>query len=150
MSKPTIVIVPAAWQTPVVWDSFSRKLNDAGYPTEYVAMPTVGGTETPLAGLADDVAAVQAALTKLAGDGKKAMLLGHSSGGLVSSNAVVGFDVAGIIYLSAFMIPSGKSLLDMLGGQPLPWMDVQVSISAQETLAKPAAHRRFELTDTSG
>ncbi|KAI5457672.1 alpha/beta-hydrolase [Mariannaea sp. PMI_226] len=124
-AKPTIVIVPGSWQKPIAWDGFQEKLNQAGYPTEYVPLKTVGGTELPLAGLAEDVAEVQAVLTKLSNEGKKVVLLCHSSGGVVGSNSVPGFDVTGIIYLSAFMIPKGKSLMDMLGGQPLPWMDIQ-------------------------
>jgi len=69
------------------------------------------------------------------------VLLCHSYGGVVGSCAVEGLDLASrqkankkggvimVIYLSAFMIPKGKSLLEMLGGQPLPWMDVQVRIN---------------------
>ncbi|KAI0147040.1 alpha/beta-hydrolase [Xylariaceae sp. FL1272] len=124
-TKPTIVIIPGAWQKPVAFDGILKKLADAGYDAEHVAMPTVGGTETPLAGLSDDVAAVQSLLRKLNDQGKKPLIIGHSSGGVVGSNSIAGFDVAGFIFLSAFMIPRGKSLLDMLGGQPLPWMDIQ-------------------------
>jgi alpha-beta hydrolase superfamily lysophospholipase len=89
-------------------------------------MKTVGGTELPLAGLKDDVAEVMAVLERLNKEGKKPLLLCHSSGGLVGSNAVSGYDVTGLIYLAAFLIPKGNSLLAMLGGNPLPWMIVQV------------------------
>ncbi|KAK7954191.1 hypothetical protein PG996_015077 [Apiospora saccharicola] len=126
MSKPVIVVVPGAWQKPVAFTGFVQKLQTAGYEATHVALPTVGGTELPLAGLAEDVAAVRTVLQKIAGEGKNALVIGHSSGGLVGSNAIAGQDnVVGIIYLSGFMIPAGKALLDMLGGQPLPWMDVQ-------------------------
>lgn len=128
MSKPVIVIVPGSWQKPVAYTVFVQKLQAAGYEATHVAMPTVGGTELPLAGLAEDVAAVRTVLQKIAGEGKKALVIGHSSGGLVGSNAIAGQDnVVGMIYLSAFMIPAGKALLDMLGGVPLPWMNIQVS-----------------------
>lgn len=102
-------------------------------------MKTVGGTELPLAGLEDDVAEVKAVLARLQGEGKKALLLCHSSGGLVGSNSVEGFDVAGVIYMSAFLIPKGKSLLEMLGGNPLPWMVIQVSSSAIISSQTPTA-----------
>ncbi|KAH9908439.1 alpha/beta-hydrolase [Xylariomycetidae sp. FL2044] len=124
-TKPTIVLVPGAWQKPRAWNTLLAKLQDAGYATELAVLPTVGGTELPLAGLAEDVAVVQSILNKLKAEGKKSLLLCHSSGGVVGSNSVKGFDVEGIIYMAAFMIQSGKSLLDMLGGQPLPWMNVQ-------------------------
>lgn len=126
-----IVIVPGAWQTPVAWEGFAAQLREELATTvEYVQMPTVGGLEGPplTASLADDVAAVQAVLTRLQEQegAKTPLVLCHSSGGVVSSNAVKGFVVAGIIYLSAFIIPSGNSLLGMLGGQPLPWMVLEV------------------------
>lgn len=126
MSRPTIVIVPGSWQKPVAWDGFVERLQKAGYEAIHVALPTVGGTVTPLASLAEDVAAVRAVLGSLAEQGKKALVLCHSSGGLVGSNAVPeSSNVVGLLFLSAFMIPKGNAILDMLGGQPLPWMDIQ-------------------------
>lgn len=62
----------------------------------------------------------------------------QSLGGVVGSCASQGFGfkqraserkkggILEIIYLSAFALPKGKSLLDMLGGQPLPWMRIEV------------------------
>ncbi|KAI1865036.1 uncharacterized protein JN550_008582 [Neoarthrinium moseri] len=118
-------IIPSAWLKATAWNGFRHKLDEAGYASELVALPTVGGREAPLAQLADDIATVQAVLARLKHEGRRILILCHSSGGLVASNAVVGFNVLGIIFLSAFMIPSGKALLDMLGGNPLPWMKVE-------------------------
>ena len=87
------------------------------------------------------MAATRKVLSKVLEYGKDILLLCHSYGGVVGSCAVEGLStverekegkrggVKLVVYLSAFMIPKGKSLLDMLGGQPLPWMDVQVSKS---------------------
>lgn len=130
-AHPTIVVVPGAWQKPEAWAGFLKSLEGAGYDHILVTLPTVGGDELPLKGLEDDVAAVRAVLAKLAGEKQKALLLCHSAGGLVASNAVEGgyndsnSVVTGIIYLTAFMIPKGKALLDMLGGQPAPWMELR-------------------------
>ncbi|CAG9988236.1 unnamed protein product [Clonostachys byssicola] len=125
-SKPTIVIVPGAWQMPAVWTSFQKKLNGAGYPTEYIKLKTVGGEELPLAGLEDDIAEVRSVLDKLSSAGKRAVLLCHSYGGIVGSNSVEGSNaVDGMIFLAAFLLPKNKSLKDMLGGNPLPWMIMQ-------------------------
>lgn len=139
MSKATIVVVPGAWQKPIVWDGFRATLKSAGYESEYVTLPTNGGTETPPAGLAEDVVAVRAALEPLVEQGKEVVLLCHSSGGVIGSNAVEGFDAAShkaagktggvvrVVFLAAFMLPKGQSLLGLLGGNPLPWMVVEVS-----------------------
>ena len=127
MTNPTIVIVPGAWQKPRIFEGFCQKLREAGYSTELVNPPSIGGVELPLAGLAEDVAAVQSVLEQLTRDGKRAVLLGHSSGGLIASNAAKGFDLDGIIYMTAFAVPKGKALMELMGGKPLDWMDVQVS-----------------------
>ena len=138
-TKPTIVIVPGAWQLPNAWDEFRAVLARANHQSYHVALPSVGGTELPLTGLAEDVAAVQHVVGGLADHGDEIILLCHSSGGVVGSNAVQGYDratrqaagkvggVVRVVYLSAFMLPVGQSLMDMLGGQPLPWMIVDVS-----------------------
>ncbi|KAF7556999.1 hypothetical protein G7Z17_g1008 [Cylindrodendrum hubeiense] len=133
-NNSTVVIVPGAWQLRSGWEGFMSILRAAGYPTRYVDPPTLGGTNLPLAGLADDVAAVRDTLNGLLSEGKQVTILCHSAGGLVASNAVEGLDTASrladglkggvcqILFMSAFMIPTGKSLIDMLGGEPLPWM----------------------------
>jgi len=142
-TKPTVVVVPGSWQTPVVWDGFRALAEkEGGFPAvAHVALPTIGGTETPLAGLAEDVAAVRAILGPLVDEQEKdVVLLCHSSGGISGSNAVEGWDcatrekegkkggVVRIVFLAAFMLPKEQSLLGMLGGQPAPWMVVDVSL----------------------
>ena len=140
--KPTIVIVHGAWQLAVGYEAFAEKLKALGYPTEVVPLPSVGGTETPLQGLPEDTAAVRKALAKLVHDGLEVLLLCHSYGGVVGSCAVEGFDfgsrkkegksggVIMTVYMSAFMIRKGETLLDMLGN-PLPWMHIKVNISSR-------------------
>lgn len=139
-SKPTIVIVPGAWQRVAAFGPFADRLRHAGYPVECVAVPSTGDTgPPPLAGLPEDVAAVRAALRPLVEDeGRDVVVLAHSAGGVSGSAAVRGLDaatrraaglpggVARVVYMAAFMIPRGKSIMGMLGGQPLPWMIVQV------------------------
>jgi len=146
-TKPTVVIVPGAWQLPNAWDEFRAVLARAGHQTYHVTLPSIGGTELPLTGLPEDVAAVRSVLGGLADHGDDIILLCHSSGGVVGSNAVEGYDtvtrkaagkkggVSRIVYLSAFMLPKDQSLLAMLGGVPLPWMVVEVS-SNQSTSAR--------------
>lgn len=147
-NKPTIVIVPGAWQLRSSWEAFISIARSAGYPIEYVDPPTLGGTALPLAGLADDVKAVRDTLDVLLNEGKRVTILCHSAGGLVASNAVEGLDTASraagglkggvsqVIFVSAFMVPAGKSLLGLLGGQPLPWMKLMVSQMHSESVTK--------------
>ncbi len=137
-TKPTIVICPGAWQLATEFSAFTSKLISAGFPTEVITHPSVGSTSNILPGLPEDVITTRTVLTKLVDEGKEVVLLCHSYGGVVGSCAVEGFSlnerenegkeggVKIVVYLAAFMIPKGKSLFDMLGGQPTPWMNVQV------------------------
>ncbi|KAG8169188.1 hypothetical protein KVR01_001937 [Diaporthe batatas] len=135
-SKPTIVIVPGAWQLTSCFAPFADLLKSKGFDNEVVDMPSVGGTQLPLTGLPEDVAAVRAVVQPLVAAGKEVVLLAHSAGGISGGGAVKGLDlktrqqaglpggVVRMIYMTAFMVPKGSSLLQMLGGQPPPWMVV--------------------------
>ncbi|EHA57766.1 hypothetical protein MGG_13101 [Pyricularia oryzae 70-15] len=147
MSTTTIVIIPGAWQKPVAWDRFIRELEAAGHKAILVSLPTVGGTELPLKSLEDDVAAVRGVLARLAEEKRDALLLCHSAGGLVASSAVEGVgNVAGVVYVTAFMVPRGRSLLDMMGGRPFDWMEVL----EDRVLANPALLPQVAFNDLDG
>jgi alpha-beta hydrolase superfamily lysophospholipase len=138
VDKPTVVFAPGAWHTADCFDSVRNALHARDWPTEAVDYPSVGA-EPPTKGVADDAAVVRATLERLAEAGRKIVLVMHSYGGLVGANAVegMGFNqrsqqgrVGGVIILvnlSAFVIPLGQSALDLLGGNYLPWMRVEVS-----------------------
>lgn len=64
-----------------------------GYPTEAVALPSVG-TNNVTIGLAEDTAALRDELTTLADAGKDIIMVVHSYGGMVGTNAVQGFGYA--------------------------------------------------------
>lgn len=139
-TKPTVVIVPGAWQFTSVFHPFADLLRSRGFETEVVDMPSVGGTQLPLTGLPEDIAAVRRVIQPLVETGKEIVLLTHSAGGVSGGGAVNGLDIksrkeAGlsggvtrVIYMAAFMVPKDSSLLEMLGGKPAPWMVVEVSL----------------------
>lgn len=64
-----------------------------GYPTEAVALPSVG-TNNVTVGLAEDTAALRDELTTLTDAGKDIIMVVHSYGGMVGTNAVQGFGYA--------------------------------------------------------
>ncbi|TQN67538.1 Methylesterase 1 [Colletotrichum shisoi] len=132
-AKPTFVLAPGAWHKETCYSPAQKILESRGYPVEAVAYPSVGA-EPPTKGLNDDAAAVRAVLERLADAGKEIVLVVHSYGGLVGANAVEGLGykqrakegkkggVITFVYLTAFVVPVGKSIKEMLGGQFLPWM----------------------------
>lgn len=146
-SGPVFVFAPGAWHQPDCFQLVRDKLEAQSHQTTAVAYPSVGA-EPPNKGLFDDAAAVRAELERLSdGEGKQVILVVHSYGGLVGAEAVKGLGykqrqqegkkggVVLLVYLAAFVTPKGMSILKMLGGQPLPWMNFKVS--------KPASHLCF-------
>ena len=73
------------------------------------------------AGLADDAAAVRAALD---GIGEPALVVGHSYGGIAISEGAAGPHAAALLYLCAFMLESGQALLDAMRHELPPWIAV--------------------------
>jgi pimeloyl-ACP methyl ester carboxylesterase len=108
--KPTIVLVHGAWAGPSGWDQVAAGLRKDGYAT---ATPTLG-----LVSLNDDTATVRATLDGIPG---KKVLVGHSYGGAVISNAAYGrSDVLGLVYTAAYVPDEGDSLLSLGEGYQPP------------------------------
>ncbi|KAJ5639525.1 uncharacterized protein N7484_007387 [Penicillium longicatenatum] len=136
MNNPTIVFSLGAWIIPAVFDATRSRLDVLGCPSVCPAHPSIGA-EPPTKTLLDDVASLREVLVKLADDGQDLVVVGHSYGGVVASCAVVGLSksarakegtaggVIKVVYLAAFAIDKGQSLLGMLGGNYLPWMKVE-------------------------
>lgn len=138
--QPVFVFAPGAWHTPDCFEIVQGKLDKQGYTTSAVAYPSVDA-EPPTRGLFDDAAALRRDILVQTTQGKQVIVVVHSYGGLVGAEAVKGLGykqrkaegktggVTLLVYLSAFVTPKGMSILKMLGGQPLPWMNFQVSPS---------------------
>ena len=108
--QPTIVLVHGAWAGPSGWNKVVAGLSKAGYAT---ATPRLN-----LMTLAEDVATVRATLDSISGD---KILVGHSYGGFVVSNAAFGrSDVRGLVYTAAFVPDEGDSIISLGEGYQPP------------------------------
>jgi pimeloyl-ACP methyl ester carboxylesterase len=115
----TVVLVHGAWHGSWCWDELVPALEAQGLAVATVDLPSSGPDTTALGDLDADVAAVTAVLDAVAGP---KVLLGHSYGGLPVTQAAAGReDVAHLVYLCAFMLDAGVSLIDAAGGQPVSW-----------------------------
>ena len=119
---PTLVLVHGAWHGSWCWSTVVDELAAQGQATATVDLPSSGRDAAALGGLADDIAAVGAVLDAV--EGPK-VLVGHSYGGLPVSAAAVGRDdVVGVVYVCAFVLDEGTTLLQAAGGTPPPFWDI--------------------------
>jgi pimeloyl-ACP methyl ester carboxylesterase len=107
-SKPTVVLVHGAWADSGSWDQVVARLQRQGYPV--IAFPT------PLRSLPDDSAYLAAFLSSVPGP---IVLVGHSYGGAVITNAATGNEnVKALVYVDAFLPAEGETIAQLLGTTP--------------------------------
>ncbi len=100
---PTIVLVHGAFASPAGWAEVANALHKDGYRT---ATPALG-----LSSVSEDVAIVRATLDSIPGD---KILVGHSYGGFVITNAASGrSDVRGLVYTAAYVPDSGETITNL-------------------------------------
>ncbi len=98
-AKPTIVFVHGAFADSSGWNGVIAELNRDGYRTIAAA--------NPLRSLAGDAASVSAVVKSIPGD---VVLVGHSYGGLVITEAANGNDnVKALVYVAGFIPEAGES-----------------------------------------
>ena len=106
--KPTVVLVHGGWDNSTGWNAVVEKLQRRGYP---VIAPA-----NPLRGLASDAEYVSSILDTIEGP---VVLVGHSYGGAVITNAAVGHDnVEALVYIAGFAPDEGESLLQLVSMNP--------------------------------
>src|ERR687895_1179993 len=106
-SRPTVVLVHGAWADGSGWRGVYDLLRHDGHEVRVVQNPTVS--------LQDDVAA-----TKLIIDehSDPVVLVGHSYGGMVITEAGNHPNVAALVYIAALAPDTGESVNTLLGGFP--------------------------------
>ncbi len=107
MPKPTIVLVHGAWADASSWNAVSTELRDQGF--------TVFSPPNLLRGVATDAAYVSSFLAQRTSG--PVVLVGHSYGGFVITNAALGGgDVRALVYVDAFVPEEGEVVFQILGG----------------------------------
>jgi pimeloyl-ACP methyl ester carboxylesterase len=105
--KPTIVLVHGAWADSSSWDKVVQQLQDDGY--------TVDVPPNPLRGLTVDPTYLADFLQTISGS---IVLVGHSYGGMVITNAAIGnTQVKALVYVDAFIPYQGETLPQLAGSQ---------------------------------
>lgn len=115
----TFILVHGAWHGGWCWDEVAPLLRAAGHQVVAPDLPGMGKDKTPLSkvdlskwtlAISDEV--VQAF--------DPVFLVGHSRGGIVISEVgeIVPDRIKRLVYLAAFLVPTGKTLADMLASAP--------------------------------
>lgn len=103
------VLIHGAWHGAWCWKEVVASLERDGVEAAAV--------ELPFTGFADDVASARRAI-EAAGEGSVVLL--HSYGGAVGSQAATGLPVARLVYLAAFMLAPGEEPTRYMDGGELP------------------------------
>ena len=111
-SKPTIVLEHGAWADASSWSAVIARLQADGF--------TVYAPPNPLRGLPQDSAYLQDFLTQnTALAGQPVVLVGHSYGGAVITNAAVNnSEVKALVYVDAFIPDRNETLAQLVSAQP--------------------------------
>ena len=106
--KPTIVLEHGGWADGSSWTGEIKRLQADGY--------TVDAPPNPLRGLANDSATLADFLSTITGP---IVLVGHSYGGMVITNAATGNpNVKALVYVDAFIPAQGETTFGLTFAQP--------------------------------
>ena len=106
--KPTVILEHGAFADASSWDGVITDLRHDGYPVIAAA--------NPLRGPASDATTLRALIEHVKGP---VILVGHSYGGSVISEAAVGeTNVKALVYVAAFLPAPGESALGLTGLYP--------------------------------
>jgi pimeloyl-ACP methyl ester carboxylesterase len=116
----SVVLVHGGFVDGSGWDGVYRILQRDGYAVSVVQNPTIS--------LSDDVAATRRVIATLPG---KVILVGHSYGGAVITDAGNDPKVAGLVYVTAFAPDAGESVASLIKN-PVPGAPVPPIIPPQD------------------
>jgi pimeloyl-ACP methyl ester carboxylesterase len=146
---PTIVFVPGAWHTPEYYTTVRSLLEEKGYPTVAVNLPSVGGTAT----MAEDAAAIRVVTAQLVAQRKRVVLVMHSYGGIPGTESARGLawmelqarargkpeqeegdgdgpskgGIVALVYLASYLLSKGMSVMSFGSGGGMPeYLTVEV------------------------
>jgi pimeloyl-ACP methyl ester carboxylesterase len=115
-SEAVVIFVHGAFHGPWAWSEVVDRLDAGGVRTVCVSLPSAGLDTAALGDLHDDAEVVRAAIA--AADGP-AIVVAHSYAGVPTSEAATG--AAHIVFLTAFVLEPGQSLLGLRGGIEPDW-----------------------------
>ncbi|KAH7086403.1 Alpha/beta hydrolase fold-1 [Paraphoma chrysanthemicola] len=123
-STPVVLLIPGGWHTPQSYDKLTHILTVASYDVHVHSLPSMNGSRPPNADLASDTDHIRSVAKSLVDDGHEVVVLMHSYGGQIGTNALHGLGinqrkeqglsggVTHLIYLAAHVAQEGKAMID--------------------------------------
>ncbi|HEY1516005.1 MAG TPA: alpha/beta fold hydrolase [Solirubrobacteraceae bacterium] len=110
---PRILLVHGAFGRAACWDRVVPGLRAAGHAAEAIDLPGAGDDPTPVAQITLDRYAQR--VCEALSEGPPAMLVGHSMGGMVITQAAARCPdrIERLVYVAAFLPQDGQSLIDI-------------------------------------
>ncbi|KAJ5439647.1 alpha/beta-hydrolase [Penicillium daleae] len=121
-SPTAILIIHGAYFLPSSWQPLINGLSHSQFTIRCPRLPSCGDERPPKATLDDDVAAVRTAAKELINAGHNILVLAHSYGGIVASEAITEElypnsnrkGIVSLVLLSAWLIQPGDTLEDVI------------------------------------
>jgi pimeloyl-ACP methyl ester carboxylesterase len=165
--KPILIFVPGGWHTPSTFEPTTSLLSEAGYHCISISLPTIGSelrNEPAPQNWNLDVAAIRNTLLEHIDQGRDVVLIVHSYGGTVGSEACNNLGkthresqglrggVIKLVYLTAVVMDIGHYIWEATGGKPfdaqrtvmdgdlcyardtVPWFYNECTVEQQEAL----------------
>jgi pimeloyl-ACP methyl ester carboxylesterase len=127
LAGATVILVHGAFADGSSWNKVTARLQQKAV--------TVVSVQNPLSSLADDVTATRRAIAAAKGP---VVLVGHSWGGAVITEAGVDPKVKALVYVAAFAPDAGMSVNDLGKGAPPPAWLATAQISSDGFITLPA------------
>ncbi|KAJ5539520.1 hypothetical protein N7513_007852 [Penicillium frequentans] len=126
VSKPELVLIGGGWHYPESYSKFRTVLeSQLGLTVHVPQLPTMNGSRPPNADLYADSDAIRQLVTELADAARSLVVIMHSYGGQVGTNALAGLGaearkqqglsggVIQLIYIGAHALQEGKSAMSI-------------------------------------
>ena len=118
-TRPAVLLVPGAWHGCWSWHEIQTALTARGWETHVAELPSNAESGPPRNGLRDDAAAIRKHIQQIGGP---VVIVAHSYGGAAASEGAAHIsDVRHLVYVAAFQLVVGESVLSMARGHAPAW-----------------------------
>ncbi|KAF1926299.1 uncharacterized protein M421DRAFT_94142 [Didymella exigua CBS 183.55] len=151
-SRSVVLLISGGWHTPQSYAKLTEALSASGFVVHIPALGSISDERPPSSDLEADSALIRPYAQGLAEAGKEMLVLIHSYGGQVGTNALAGLGasersqkglpggVSHLIYMTETALPESKSMVDPVRDfgheELLPWLSTSRMTSHVSTVTR--------------